>query len=171
MQKLFYFILRWVYRALVFLAFIITVSILADENIAIWIKAAVIILLLLMLTIPESFPRVFKKAPKKVMSGIEYEQFCAKVLARKGFRHVQVTPPTGDYGADLIAVDKRGKKWVVQCKHYTQKVGNSAVQEIVAAKAHYGADKAAVMTNSQMTSNARKLAIENDVTLFELIDD
>lgn len=171
MQKLFYFILRWLYRIAMFLAVIIAIGIVSDSAIALWIKVVLVGFLLLLFTVPDCFPTVFRKARKKAMTGIEYEQFCAKKLIQKGFRNVKITPPSGDYGADLIAVDRRGEKWVVQCKRYTGKIGNSAVQEIVAAKAHYKANKAAVMTNSQLTANARKLAIENDVTLFELVDD
>lgn len=105
------------------------------------------------------------------MTGLEFEHHCAELLMKKGFKEVIVTPPSGDYGADLIAYDSAGNKWVFQCKHYKGKVNNSAVQEIAAAKAHYRADKAAVMTNSQLTEQARQLAFENAIELFEMLSD
>ena len=171
MQKLFRFVVRWLYRVSLFFILIFAIGMLTDSEITIGIKTAAVLLVLLLFAIPERFPKVFPKTSAKAMTGMEFEQHCAKLLGRKGFHSVKVTPASGDYGADLVAVDKRGRKWVVQCKRYTGKVGSAAVQEIVAAKAHYQADKAAVMTNSQLTSNAKKLALENDVMLFELIDE
>jgi HJR/Mrr/RecB family endonuclease len=108
---------------------------------------------------------------KRPVTGIDFEHHCAELLMKQGFREVIVTPPSGDYGADLIAYDRQGNKWVFQCKHYKGKVSNSAVQEIAAAKAHYRANKAAVMTNSKLTEQARQLAIENEILLFEMLSD
>lgn len=106
------------------------------------------------------------------MTGVDFEHYCAEWLMKnKNFKKVVVTPPSGDYGADLVAYDRKGECWVFQCKHYGRKVTNSAVQEAVTAKAHYKAARAAVMTNSQLTEKARELAFENDVLLFELLDD
>lgn len=69
--------------------------------------------------------------------------------------------------SDIIGIDRKWNKWVIQCKHYNRKIGNSTVQEVVAAKAHYLAKKAAVMTNSELTKNARDLAKENAVVVYE----
>lgn len=107
---------------------------------------------------------------KKDMTGLEFEGYCGKYLLTHGFHDVYTTPPSGDYGADLVAKDANGVTWVFQCKRYKSKVGNGCVQEVVAAKKHYGASKAAVMTNSQLTQKARELAFENDVILFECMD-
>ena len=106
----------------------------------------------------------------KDMTGIEFEGYCAELLIRSGFCRVIVTPPSGDYGADIVAYDKQGCKWVFQCKRFKNKVGNTAVQEVVAAKAHYKAEYSAVMTNSVLTDGARRLARENNVVLYEKVD-
>ncbi len=111
-----------------------------------------------------------KKPKTDEMTGEEFEHYCALILEGRGFRAITSTPVTGDYGADLVAYDEDHCKWVFQCKRYQQKVGNSAVQEIVAAKAHYDADYAAVMTNSVLTDNARRLAEENEVVVMEEIE-
>jgi restriction system protein len=58
---------------------------------------------------------------------------------------------------------------VFQCKRYSKKVGNKAVQEVAAAKVHYGASEAGIMTNSELTPNAKKLAYENKVVIYEKI--
>lgn len=104
------------------------------------------------------------------MTGLEFERYCADYLRKKGFKNVTVTPASGDYGADLVAYDKKGDRWVFQCKHYQNKVGNDAVQEVVAAKAHYNAAKAGVITNSRLTDKAKELALENDIFLYEMIN-
>lgn len=106
----------------------------------------------------------------KVRTGIDYEEYCGAYLLKHGFHDVIITPPTGDYGADIVAKDERGNLWVFQCKQYSSKLGNSCVQEVVAAKKHYGATKAGVMTNSKLTEKARELAFENEVLLFECMD-
>ena len=109
-----------------------------------------------------------KHIPVERMTGIEFEEYCATVLKRNhDFITVKTTKVVGDYGGDLIGRHRDGSKWVIQCKRYSGTVGNSAVQEVVAAKAHYGADKAAVMTNSRLTANAKKLAHENGVKVYE----
>ena len=79
---------------------------------------------------------------------------------------VKTTPRTNDYGADLI-LTKDGDKIVVQAKRWNDPVGNSAVQEVVAAKAYYKANRAMVVTNSYFTSNARSLAHVNNVELWD----
>ncbi len=110
-----------------------------------------------------------KRKNIKSMKGIDFENYCAKILTRNGYKKVSVTPPSGDYGADIVAFDKYGNKWVVQCKRYNAKVGNKAVQEVIGAKAYYGANRAMVMTNSVLTDNAKKLAQVNKVKLWEMI--
>ena len=100
------------------------------------------------------------------MTGVEFEHFCAGYLKQKGFRKIQTTPVSGDYGADLVAVDWQGKRWVFQCKRYSKNVGVKAIQEIHSARNHYGAEKAAVLTNVGFTRNAKKLAEENEIELF-----
>jgi HJR/Mrr/RecB family endonuclease/uncharacterized protein (DUF697 family) len=105
------------------------------------------------------------------MTGEEFEEFLACCFRNLGYA-VEMTPKTGDFGADLILY-KAGKKTVVQAKRYQGKVGNSAVQEVVSAVKYYGAQDAIVITNSNFTSNAHKLAQANGVQLWgreQLID-
>ena len=60
-----------------------------------------------------------------------------------------------------------GIKTVVQVKQYSSKVGNKAVQEIIAGKAFYNADEAIVMTNNYFTESAIELAENTGVILFD----
>lgn len=82
------------------------------------------------------------------MDGIEFESFLVKVLKDDlGLENIGSTPVTGDQGADLIA-SKDGRIIAIQAKRYTGPVGNSAIQEIVAALRFYKADEGWVITNS-----------------------
>ena len=102
------------------------------------------------------------------MSGEEYERYCGEIIkTMNNVKKIQYTPITNDYGADIIAYSNDGTKAVIQCKRYKGKVNNTAVQEVVAALAHYNADKAIIMTNSTLTENARLLAKENGVKVIE----
>jgi HJR/Mrr/RecB family endonuclease/uncharacterized protein (DUF697 family) len=105
------------------------------------------------------------------MTGEEFEEFLACCFRNLGYA-VEMTPKTGDFGADLI-LSKAGKKTVIQAKRYQGKVGNSAVQEVVSAVKYYEAQDAIAITNSKFTSNAQKLAQANGVQLWgreQLID-
>ena len=95
---------------------------------------------------------------------IEYELFCAGILRNAGWQ-VSTTKASGDQGADLIA-KKSERILLVQCKLYTKPVGNKAVQEIVSALQYYGGNEGAVVTNSEFTISAKKLANANGVMLI-----
>lgn len=99
------------------------------------------------------------------MKGIEFEEYLKAVFEKKGYK-VEITPRSNDYGADLVCVGK-GETVVVQAKRYEGNVGNSAIQEVVAAREYYDADRCIVVTNSYFTKNAVKLAEANDVELWD----
>jgi HJR/Mrr/RecB family endonuclease len=99
-----------------------------------------------------------------VKTGADFELFCAEELRRAGWK-AKLTRVTGDQGADLVA-EKRGISIVLQCKYYSRPVGNKAVQEVVAARAHEHADHAAVVSNSAYTAAAEQLAQTNSVFLL-----
>jgi len=84
-----------------------------------------------------------------------------------GYLFVKVCGRSGDYGGDVTAFCLPFGKIVVQCKNYKGKVGVAAVQEVYAAKTYYHATRAAVATNSTFTKNAKELARECHVELWE----
>lgn len=81
------------------------------------------------------------------MEGHDFEHFCANLLRKLGYEGVKVTPGSGDQGVDVIAV-KDGKNYAIQCKRYSQKLGNKPVQEVFAGKTIYGCSVAVVLTNN-----------------------
>jgi len=96
--------------------------------------------------------------------GVEFEIACRDALETHGWV-ARLTPASGDQGVDVIA-QKGDIVLVVQCKLRSSKVGNTAVQEIIAGKAHYRASHAAVVSNSEFTPAARALAASCDVILL-----
>lgn len=100
------------------------------------------------------------------MTGLQYESYVAQKLKKKGYKGIEVTQASGDYGADIIATDSKGRRTCFQCKKYHGSVGVAAVQEVIAAKAYYNCEKAVVITTATFTPNAQTLAEKAGVTLI-----
>lgn len=96
---------------------------------------------------------------------LEFERRCQEAMQLSGWI-AQTTKSTGDQGADVIA-NKRGTKVVLQCKLYSNTVGNKAVQEVFAAKTHLSANFAAVVSNCSYTRSAKELAVTTGVLLLD----
>ena len=94
----------------------------------------------------------------------EYESIVSNMFEILGWDTL-ITPKSGDQGADII-IEKYNMKFVVQCKLYSQPVGNKAVQEVIAAKGFYEAFGAIVVTNNDYTKSARQLAESHSVILL-----
>ena len=99
------------------------------------------------------------------MEGKEFEKFLSAHFENLGYK-VELTPDSNDYGADLV-IKKDGIKTVLQAKRYKDKVGITAIQQIVAAINYYGADKGVVISNNFFTKNAYTLAKKNNVELWD----
>lgn len=99
------------------------------------------------------------------MSGAEFENYLAEYFAERGYK-IQITPTTGDYGADLV-LRSRTECIVVQAKRWNSKIGISAVQEISTARHFYGANGALLITNSSLTRSAKELARRANVTVWD----
>lgn len=98
------------------------------------------------------------------MNPSEYEYFCAEILSDNGW-DARTTPTSGDQGVDVIA-SKDNVTIAIQCKKYSNPVGNAAVQEVVAGRDYYDANVAAVVTNNIYTPSARMLAKVHGVYLL-----
>lgn len=100
------------------------------------------------------------------MNGWKFENFCADVLKKNGYDNVNVTPGSGDQGVDITA-ERDGIRYAIQCKRYSQPVGNKAVQEIYAGKKFYHCHVGIIMTNNYFTQSAKELAKENGIILWD----
>ena len=99
-----------------------------------------------------------------ILTGEDFEISLATLFKLKGYI-VTLTSKTGDQGADLI-MEKNGKKIIVQAKYYTGNVGNDAVQQVNSAVSFYNANEGWVITNSNFTPSAIKLATKLKIKLI-----
>lgn len=100
------------------------------------------------------------------MEGHEFEYFCADLLSERGFREVEVTKGSGDYGVDILA-EKDGVTYAIQCKAYTSPVGVKAIQEAYAGRDYYDRMVGAVLTNQYFTKPAVEAAKKLKILLWD----
>lgn len=99
------------------------------------------------------------------LNGSDFERLLYRLYEAMGYS-VQLSGKTGDQGGDLI-VTKNQERILIQAKCYNNStVGNSAVQEAVAARNYYDCNRAAVVTTSSFTREATELAKTNGVELI-----
>lgn len=101
-----------------------------------------------------------------LMDGHDFEYWCAAALEDMGFTDVEVTPGSGDQGVDILA-KKNSIKYAIQCKRYTDDLGNTPIQEVHAGKALYHCHVGVVITNRYFTSGAKQLAEATGVLLWD----
>lgn len=100
----------------------------------------------------------------EVKNGFEYEIAISNALSRLGWT-VRMTGSGGDQGVDVLA-ERNGVLYAIQCKYYSTPVGNSAVQQVHAGAAYYGAPHSAVVSNAPYTKSAMQLADSLGVRLL-----
>ncbi|RTK95332.1 restriction endonuclease [Candidatus Saccharibacteria bacterium] len=99
------------------------------------------------------------------MTGLEFEHFIAGLLRQNRFRNVRLTERY-DYGVDIIG-EKDGVRWGIQVKRHSGLVKASAVRQVVTGLKVYGCDRAMVITNSNFSTVAWRLARANDCVLID----
>lgn len=102
------------------------------------------------------------------LDGVEFEEYFAGLFRSHGYA-TELTPTTGDYGADLV-LTKNGQRIVVQAKRYIGSVGIAAVQEALSGMAYYQCHSAWVVTTGNYTPNAVELAGKSGVRLIGRAD-
>lgn len=99
-------------------------------------------------------------------SGVYFENIACHLLEANGFENVRNTPASGDYGIDILA-EKDGISYAIQCKCYSNNIGNKAVQEAFSGKQFYNCMVAVVLTNSHFTKSAIETAKATNVLLWD----
>ncbi|GED33827.1 restriction endonuclease [Brevibacillus centrosporus] len=104
------------------------------------------------------------------MDGFQFEQRLKYLFQDLGYQ-VEITPKSGDQGVDLV-LRKDNKVIAVQAKRYgnTNKVGNSAIQEVHTGKTFYDCSEAWVVTTSYFTESSKALAKKVCVRLINRND-
>ena len=97
-----------------------------------------------------------------LMSGWDFERYCADCLLKKGFTKAEVTSGSGDHGVDIIA-EQNGIRFGIQCKLYQGQIPNKAVQEAYTGASYYDCDVAVIMSNSKLTKQADEEARSSKV--------
>ena len=100
------------------------------------------------------------------LTGEEFEQYVALLLADHHYRHIEITKGSGDQGVDILC-DRNGRSYAIQCKNYDGAVGNFAVQEAYAGAQFYGCDVPVVICPGTFTRGAIELAESTGVTLWD----
>lgn len=100
------------------------------------------------------------------MSGIEFEKYCAHILLKNSFKDIRITPPSGDHGIDILA-EKENVSYAIQCKCYSNNIGNAAIQQAHTGRCLYHKDIAVVMTNQYFTAQAIEEAEVLGVKLWD----
>ena len=119
--------------------------------------------------ISQTIPEKSNSQPAKhydSMSGLEFEQFCSELLKKNGFINVKTTSGSGDNGVDILA-EKDSVTYAIQCKCYSQNIGNKAVQEIYSRKDFYKRHVGIVMTNQYFTPSAKEAAERTGIILWD----
>ncbi len=102
------------------------------------------------------------------MSGESWEDLCATLFRRHGF-HVQRTPRTGDFGADLIL--SRGQRRIaVECKRWaTKPVGPDVIRGLRGGMEFYRCNEGMVVSAlTGYTRRARFCAARIGIELYTL---
>lgn len=101
-----------------------------------------------------------------LLDGREFEYYCADLLRKRGFKEVEVTKGSGDYGIDILA-ERDGVTYAIQCKCYGDSVGVKAVQEAYAGRDYYDCMVGAVLTNQYFTGPAVEAAKKLKILLWD----
>lgn len=114
--------------------------------------------------------RQFEEFVAQLYRNIGYDAKTTTEMRKKGIlpESIQKRGGSGEQGVDVFIYDHRTKEnVVVQCKHYSSKVSNSAIQEIVASMPLYKASRGIVVTNQYFTEPAKELAFVNKIVLID----
>lgn len=102
----------------------------------------------------------------------EFEYLIRDLMIRDGADKVKRVGGAGDNGADVVAVDPAGQRWIIQCKHRKQGLaGAVGVQEFqilngTGRPVHKG-HVVVMVTNGAVTGRARKFAKEQDLHIID----
>jgi|HubBroStandDraft_1064217.scaffolds.fasta_scaffold30361_3 ketosteroid isomerase-like protein len=100
----------------------------------------------------------------RTLSGLEFEEWLARLLRDAGIPGVVITQASRDQGADLV-ITVGPRKIVMQAKQCQDTIGNSAVQQVHGALPYYDATEAWVVTTSSFSKDAIDLAFRTGVRL------
>ncbi len=104
-------------------------------------------------------------ASVRTLDGLEFELLLGLIFLKMGYA-VELTPASGDQGADLILRRRDSHTMAVQAKNTKAPVGNEAVQEVLGAMQFHACSKGLVVSTSAFTRSAQDLAEKCNIELW-----
>lgn len=115
---------------------------------------------------PDPDVLTFRMKQLAAMSATGFEQACADLLARDGFRGARRVGGAGDLGVDVTARDDEDRLLILQCKQYQNTVGSGHVQKFNGtARLHHGADIPIMVALNGFTQPAIEFARHHKLIL------
>jgi restriction system protein len=97
----------------------------------------------------------------------QFEEYVAAVFRKKGYQ-VAIRGGSGDKGVDLVVeTGAFGKRAIVQCKRYRNKIGPETVRELYGTLLHERAAHAFLVTTAEISDSAREWAQHKSLTLID----
>lgn len=97
--------------------------------------------------------------------GQEFESIVAMCFKADGY-NVELTPGSGDFGADIIA-EKDDEKTIIQCKRYNEKKADiHAVNATLGGMVHYNGTHGVIVTNGTGFTTAAKEQTQCTESMF-----
>lgn len=84
-----------------------------------------------------------------------FERLVCRYLLYEGFHGVRLVGQTSDKGTDVIA-HKAGKRWLIQVKHYVNKVGLEVIDRTIESMHFYRGEVPVIVALSGFTESALK---------------
>ncbi len=100
------------------------------------------------------------------LSPAEFEQYVAGLFRKKGYQ-VQMRGRSGDLGVDILLTKGDGRRAIVQCKRYRNKVGPDVVRELYGTLIHEQADHAFLVTTAEISASAHRWTEGKPMTLID----
>jgi restriction system protein len=97
----------------------------------------------------------------------QFEEYVAqRLFARQGYQ-VNNVRDTKDGGVDIVVTDALGRRAIVQCKLYRNGVGEPIVRDLYGVLIHNEAYMAYLVTNSHISTAARRWAVGKPIALID----
>jgi restriction system protein len=101
------------------------------------------------------------------LSPSQFEEYVAqRLFARQGY-DVENIRDVKDGGVDIVVTDPAGRRAIVQCKLYRNVVGEPIVRDLYGALIHHDAHMGYLVTNSNISSAARRWAAGKPIALID----
>ena len=102
------------------------------------------------------------------MDAAEFEAEVSGLLRKLGYA-VRPAPQSGLHDVDLL-LETTGRKVAVQLKRWKAPVGDRSVYALFCGRVHYGTDEAWLITTSEFTRKAARLAGTTGVRLVDGVE-